>query len=79
MPSKIKITPEIYANNIPDCCALRTVEEHEEIMWCWGLQSQIECGTATKDQNCGLCEMNTLMSKEEFNIEWKKVLTSLKN
>lgn len=62
----MNITPELYEANIPDCCELRTTKEHEQIMLCWGLISQIERGTAKKDQNCGMCDYNTLITQEEY-------------
>jgi hypothetical protein len=68
-----KVTPEVYAANIPDCCSLRTFEDHTHIMLCWGLISQIERGTAAKDQNCGMCEFNTLISKEEYQAFWSNI------
>lgn len=55
---------------------MRTLKEHEEIMWCWGLQSQIGNGSVTKDQNCGLCEMNTLLSKDQYNAQIKALVTN---
>lgn len=48
---------EKYQAAIPDCCKLRTFEEHaEEIMFCWGLALQIRTGG--KETNCGICEYN---------------------
>ena len=46
---------QIYENNIPDHCALRTVKDHEDIMLCWGILSCIEKGSDTR---CGECEYN---------------------
>jgi len=48
----IKVTPELYEQNIPKCCSYRTLQEHEEIMLCWGLVSAIE---NEKEMNCGSC------------------------
>lgn len=43
-----------------------------------GLVDQIEKGTATKDQNCGMCEFNTLISQEEYRA-FIKTLTGKHN
>lgn len=73
------IDRETYAAHIPDCCKLRTVEEHEEIMLCWGLTRQIEQGTDRKDQNCGLCEFNNLFTTEEYKKMWREALEKMNN
>jgi hypothetical protein len=46
-----------YMNAIPDCCSLRTLDEHREIMLCWGLSSAVRDG---RSMECGDCEMKIL-------------------
>lgn len=43
-----------YVAAIPDCCSLRTLEEHMEIMLCWGLAAAVREG---KPMDCGTCEL----------------------
>lgn len=50
------ITIEQYMAKVPDCCAMKTIEEHQEIMLCWGLLAAVK---ANLDMNCGGCEYNT--------------------
>lgn len=48
---------ESYQKAIPKCCAIQTVDEHEEhLLYCWGLISSIKNGYEMK---CGDCEYNT--------------------
>lgn len=49
---------KIYEANIPECCSLKTFQEHaDELMLCWGITAAIESGTSKKN-NCGICEYN---------------------
>lgn len=73
------IDRETYQEHIPDCCKLRTVVEHEEIMLCSGLMQQIENGTDRKDQNCGLCEFNNLFTTEEYKKMWREAAERMNN
>lgn len=66
--SKIKVTPEIYAANIPSCCRLQSLEAHESIMLCWGLVNSIENNNKIE---CGWCEFNNEHTREEWAAWWK--------
>lgn len=59
-----------YVEAIPGCCRLRTLEEHEEIMFCWGIMSQLENGH--KESPCGMCEYNAEPAGDFALIEWHK-------
>lgn len=59
------ITREQYEAAIPKCCAYQTMEEHEEIMLCWGLASSVEKGY---EINCGGCTENTMRDTEAHNM-----------
>lgn len=45
-----------YVSAIPKCCAYQTLEEHMNMMLCWGLAASIREGYA---MNCSGCELNT--------------------
>lgn len=47
-----------YEAAIPDCCELRTADEHaKSLMLCWGITKAIEQGLTQKDSNgCQSCE-----------------------
>lgn len=50
----MNLTDEIYQAGIPNCCTLRTTQEHiDKIALCWGLVADIECGHDTKNNECG--------------------------
>jgi hypothetical protein len=50
------VTKQQYQEAIPDCCKLRTYEQHKEyLMFCWGLVSSIQ---QKKPLKCGICEFN---------------------
>lgn len=59
-----------YVEAIPGCCRLRTLEEHEEIMLCWGLLAQVR--DKTEATPCGLCEFNAEPAGDFARIEWEK-------
>lgn len=66
-----KFSPEEYQAAIPGCCRLRTFEAHaEEILFCWGIASQIESGT--KVTPCGMCEYNAEPAGDFARIAWEK-------
>jgi len=50
------MTKEEYESLIPDCCTLRTVEEHMELLLlCWGITH----GSVDKKHECGReCEFH---------------------
>ena len=58
-----------YAANIPKCCAYQTIEQHEDILLCWGLVRSIE---QDKQHTCGWCELNTEHTREEYMAWWKE-------
>ena len=43
-----------YLAAIPACCSMQTIEEHVEIMLCWGLSAAV---SRNEPMNCGDCEM----------------------
>lgn len=48
------LTPEEYEKAIPECCSLKTYDEHADyLMLCWGLVSAIN---NNREMNCGICE-----------------------
>lgn len=49
----MKVTRDDYELAIPKCCSYRTIEDHEDIMLCWGLLSAIEKGEI---MNCSGCD-----------------------
>lgn len=53
--NKIELTEELYTKNIPKNCAYQTLEQHKEMLLCWGLASSIE---NNKPMNCGICDLN---------------------
>ena len=73
-PSKVTIKDDIlpvethtieqYEVAIPECCAYQTIEEHENIMLCWGLVRAEEEG---RKMNCDNCTENTTNKKESDN------------
>ena len=67
----MKITAEEYQAAIPDCCKLRTFEEHAEIlMLCWGITKQIETGS--EQTTCGMCEFNAEPAGDFARLEWHR-------
>lgn len=50
----VEVTAEIYKKNIPKCCSLKTIQQHEDILLCWGLLASIKKGYT---MDCGDCEM----------------------
>lgn len=58
----ISPTVDDYERAIPKNCKLTTIEEHVDIMLCWGLSRSI--GSNTK-MNCGWCEFNNEHTDEE--------------
>lgn len=58
----MKISKEVYEQNIPSCCSYKTWEEHaESMMFCWGLVDAIN-----KNQlmDCSDCLFNQNEKKE---------------
>ena len=53
---------------VPGCCRLRTYEEHDDIMLCWGLVAQVR--DKTEARSCGLCEFNAEPAGDFARIEW---------
>jgi len=51
----MSITREQYEKAIPECCAHKTIEDHENIMLCWGLENAIE---ENRIMNCYFCTEN---------------------
>lgn len=51
----MEATKEVYKYSIPECCRYRTIEEHENILLCWGLVVAIENGVT---MNCDGCTEN---------------------
>lgn len=49
-----EITDEQYAAAIPACCQMQTMQEHLEMLLCWGLSAALRRGEA---MNCDGCEM----------------------
>lgn len=49
------LTKETYASRIPKCCSMQLIEQHEDMLLCWGLVSSIE-----KDyvMDCSGCDQN---------------------
>jgi hypothetical protein len=45
---------QIYADAIPKCCSLRTLEAHKEILLCWCLCAAIEAGEPMDCTGCDL-------------------------
>ena len=63
----IEVTEELYAASIPKECSHRTIQEHLDMMLCWGLTASIEQG---KKMNCSECSENLtnyalMMSRQE--------------
>ena len=59
--SKIKLLKdrELYRENIPECCSLKTYEEHRGILsFCWNLLISYE---ENKKINCDKCEFKNIM------------------
>ncbi len=56
------LTKELYASKIPKCCLMQSIEQHEDIMLCWGLASAIEHG---KIMDCSGCDQNINFKKED--------------
>ncbi len=52
-----EITKEIYEKNIPKNCKRKTFEAHKEMMYCWGLLSDIQKGIF-KDVCTAKCDFN---------------------
>jgi len=51
---KVKVTNEYYEANIPECCILKTFQEHkEELMLCWVLLHEMGKRMDTKNRKCG--------------------------
>lgn len=50
-----------YEAAIPDCCELRTADEHaEQLMLCWGITKALADGKTVKDsEGCKSCEYCT--------------------
>lgn len=57
------ITIEQYMAAVPACCALITIEDHEEIMMCWGLLLAVR---TNHYMNCDGCEYNTSKYLTDF-------------
>lgn len=56
----VGVTHQQYQDGIPNCCALRTNNEHFEVLgWCWGLLSAIE---NNRPMDCSDCEFATKKS-----------------
>jgi hypothetical protein len=49
----VKVTEDYYRKHIPKCCKLKTVQEHKDMMLCWGLIGEMEAGIDTTDKECG--------------------------
>lgn len=62
------ITEEEYMAAVPGCCRLRTYEDHNDIMLCWGLVAQVR--DKTESRPCGLCEFNAEPAGDFARIEW---------
>lgn len=62
---------EKYQAAIPDCCELRTFEQHaEELLFCWGLANQVR--ENKEPIKCGMCEYNTDPEAEVLRKEYKE-------
>jgi len=73
MTDKIVITPELYEANIPKCCLYQTFDDHSEIlMMCWSLANSIKQG---KKPNCGFCEFNITVTKQQRDEHYAKLRT----
>lgn len=57
-----KTTIEQYEAAIPECCAYQIIDEHENIMLCWGLLRAVEEG---REMGCGGCGENVMV--DNFN------------
>ena len=47
-------TEEQYKSAIPTCCSMQTLQEHMDIMLCWGLAASIRAG---KPMDCTGCDL----------------------
>lgn len=58
---EISVAIDAYQAAIPECCTLRTIDEHaNELMFCWGLLSAMD---EQREMNCTGCPMNAEASR----------------
>lgn len=51
------LTEQHYEANIPDECSMTTMQDHLNMMLCWGLQSALERG---QKMDCSGCDENKI-------------------
>lgn len=66
--SDTDMTPEEYMTAVPGCCRLRTWEDHQEILMCWGVANADH--DSPNDSWCGMCEFNAEPAGDFARIEW---------
>jgi hypothetical protein len=54
-------TEKEYAAAIPKCCSYQTMQQHMDMMLCWGLAASLRNG---EPMDCSGCELNT----EQFPV-----------
>jgi hypothetical protein len=47
-------TEEQYRAAIPKCCSYKTLDEHMNMLLCWGLAASLRVG---KPMNCSPCDL----------------------
>jgi ribosomal protein S27AE len=52
----MKIDIKKYEKSIPECCEKTTLQQHADMLWCWGLMVAIE---EKRLMDCGKCEFAT--------------------
>jgi len=52
-----RITPDAYARAIPPWCGAKTLQEHREMLYCWGLALNVERGEETDEERCRWCDL----------------------
>ena len=66
------VTEELYAANIPKSCGYQSMAAHLDMMLCWSLAGSLENGTP---MNCGYCDLNTEVTKEQRDEHYNKLKT----
>ena len=60
----VVITREAYERAIPPWCGAKTIEEHAEMLFCWGLIEHVGRGEAVKEASCKSCPVYNQTEKK---------------